>query len=158
MPRGKSQAPNSKAERGRKNTVVIQEAVAKQAAEWAQDPDVLDALPASNKASLLMQFLPKAQPVDQDLEQNMLQLSNLLTGLPDSSSLTAELARLKGENKKLTHKMKVLKKGLPKDNFEEFVDEFADAFIQVGRQFAGAEIIMATKDKAADKITWLNEK
>ena len=158
MPRGKSQAPNSKAERGRKNTVVIQESIAQRAAEWAQDPEVLDALPASNKASLLMQFLPKAQPVDQDLEQNLLQLSSLLTDLPDSTSLTSELARLKGENKKLTHKMKVLKKGLPKDGFEGFVDEFADAFIEVGRQFAGAEIISATKDQSVKKITWLNEK
>jgi hypothetical protein len=154
-----------KREGQRKNASVIQQAIAEQAADWAQDPAVLDALPASNKAQLLMQFLPKAQPIDQDLERNLLSLNELLKDRPDLPELTRQLSVMRDAFMTYRNGHETAKRLLddwrgtvPKFSqdealaFLEWFNHFSEKFIEIGRQRASLDVLKITEEEAKRRL------
>ena len=100
----------TKIEKDRQVAVDIAHEAREIASEWITDREFMASLPASTRGQLLLQFLPKVQPVDQDLEKNVLSLTDLLKDLPDSQELTKELTACKNKINALETQMKLMKR------------------------------------------------
>ena len=142
MPANKSGQSKAKIEEGQERDHKLEEIIAAKALEWAMDPEVMDLLPASAKASIIQNRLPKPQVVDKDFEASILSISSLLSGLPASQDsyvlipqLRAAIRKARGELKMANLKLKTSKFSAPK--VASFVDLLERAWregVEYGRQ------------------------
>ena len=90
-------------QKGKKQDVQKGDLLDDKVLEWLKDPDVINELPASAKAQIILSRIPKAQVVDQKFEERMLSLTSILekVGLDDRNDRFQKMAtqtdRIRGE-------------------------------------------------------------
>jgi hypothetical protein len=67
------------------------------------NPKLLQSLPEKDQAKLLLQYLPKQQKIDEDLNATALSLGKMLENLPDLSDINKELIKSKAGIIKMSH-------------------------------------------------------
>jgi len=59
--------------------------------------------------ALAINRMPKVQPIDQDLQKNVISLRTLLEELPDTDKLYSELKKAKGQRNKVLNELDAVK-------------------------------------------------
>ena len=75
----------------------IESLINQKARDWANDPDVWDAMSPDRKAELVFQRAPKPKIADADLEREQLNLSACLEHLPTHNKLYEEFVKVRAK-------------------------------------------------------------
>lgn len=132
---------------------------------WLDDPEVMKTIPASSKAAIINQRLPRVQPIDEGVDKDVMRLRSMLEGMPTYDGLRGDLAvcrlrmdKAEGEAGLLREELEILQRRVEKLHGGAEASGRRDDAYRIYRMFCGwrSVIVDALRgEAAADKARLL---